>query len=82
MITTKIAEIIDQVKNLFLGFAFLNKDKCVNALIDSKSNLHFALISISSPAWMYYSIKEAKPQYLFTIHYYLLLSKNPECEVY
>ena len=49
MMTAKIPEMIDQVKNLFLGFAFLNKDRCVNALIDSKSNLHFALISIKSP---------------------------------
>ena len=29
---------------------------------------------------MYYNIKAAKPQYFFTIHYYLSLSKNPECE--
>ena len=29
---------------------------------------------------MYYIIKAAKPQEFFTIHYYLLLSKNPECE--
>ena len=59
MMTAKIPEMIDQVKNLFFGFAFLNKDKWVNALIESKSNLHFAFISIKSPPWVYYSIKVA-----------------------
>jgi len=27
-----------------------------------------------------YSIKAAEGQYFFAIHYYFLLSKNPECE--
>ena len=30
--------------------------------------------------YLNHSIKAAKPQYFFTIHYYFLLSKNPECE--
>ena len=42
------AKIMEMVINCFLGFAFLNKDKCVSALIESKLNLHFALISILS----------------------------------
>ncbi|MBQ6819103.1 MAG: hypothetical protein IJP35_05805, partial [Clostridia bacterium] len=34
---------------------------------------------IISPPWVNYSIKAAEPQYFFTIHYYFLPPKNPEC---
>ena len=78
MVPAKIAETIDQVKNLFLGLAFLYNDKCVNAFTESKSYLHFALISIKSPPQMYYSIKAVEGQYLLPLTYYLLLPKNAE----
>ena len=52
----RTAKATDQNIIRFLGFAFLNIVKCVNALIDSKLNLHFALISTKSPPWVIYSI--------------------------
>jgi hypothetical protein len=46
---SKIKHKIVLVITVFLGLDFLNVDRCANALMESLSNLHFALISIKSP---------------------------------
>ena len=59
-------------------FISVQKNQQIEA-INHKTLTFFIIIT---DLYVYYSIKAAKPQYFFTIHYYFLLSKNPVQKIF